>query len=387
MKNFIKILSVVLCITLLCSCTKNTETNTLEIKNRLIILALGIDKADNGEILVSVQALNTDVSSNASSQSAPENIVKCYTQKGHSISQAISKLSDLTGKTPLLSQNRIVVLGWDFALEGISNYLDDFVRNVENRSSVLVMVSQTTAKDVVFAKSSENVISARLCEQIIETSSEQSYMVNTRVYELINNLIDDKSCCGVPVIKLKNKEKEDEIYTDSVAIFKNDSVKSVQNLDVVKGIIFANNRVRFGEISFDYQDSNITATVLKSDTIVKTEIQGNKPVFTLKINTFVNISEINNDIKSKVKESDINTIQKLAAQDIKEFVEKSIKECIIKNETDVFGFGKRLMRTKPKYYKNYVDDWSEDMSSAEFNVEVKVRVKGMGDSAAIMQGA
>lgn len=387
MKPAIKVICLLLAVVMLCSCTKNTEINTLEIKNRLIILALGIDKAENGEILVSVQALNTDVSSNASSQSTPESMVKCYTQKGVSISQAISKLSDLTGRTPLLSQNRIVVFGWELASSGISDYLDDFIRNVENRSTVLVSVSQTTAKDIVFAQAGENVIPARLAEQIIETSSEQSYMINTRVYELINSIIDETSCAVVPILNIKNNdEKDSELYTDSVGVFKNDKLQSVQNLKTVKGIIFANDKVRMGNFSFDYNGSNITASILDSDTNIKTEIVGGKPRFTVKVKTSINISEINSNIQKKISEDDVKSIEATAAKKIKECVENSLKECIIKEETDVFGFGKRLMRTQAKYYKNYVKDWNSEMKNADYIVEATVRIKGMGDSAAIMQG-
>ena len=79
-------------------------------------------------------------------------------------------------------------------------------------------------------------------------------------------------------------------------------------------------------------------------------------------------------------------IEKLASERIKEYVENSINECIIKEGLDIFGFGKRLMRTQPKYYKNNITNWLDEMGASEYSVEVTVRLKGVGDSAAVLHG-
>lgn len=387
MKKLITAVCLLLVLSLLCSCAGTGETKSNELKNRLIILALGLDKAEDGKILVSVQALNTDVTSNASSQSTPESMVKYYSQKGKSISEAVSKLSDLTGKNPLLSQNRIVIFGWELANDGISDYLDDFIRNTENRSSVLVAVSQEKAQKIVYADVGENIIPARMAEQIIESSAEQGYCLNTRVYDLINAITDEKSCLAVPVIRLKESdENSSKMYVDSIGIFKSDKLNSVKKTDVAKGVLFACNRIQNGTVEVEYNDSNVALSILKSTTRTKTEIADGKPKFTIKIDVSMSISEINGNILKKKTEKDFKMIEQLASKKIKEYVENSINECIIKESSDIFGFGKRLMRTQPKYYKNNITNWLEEMGASEYSVEVSVRLKGVGDSAAVLHG-
>lgn len=371
---------------LLCSCNRITDINSSEIKNRLIILALGIDKADNGEILVSVQTLNTDVSSSTAGQSASENMVKCYSQRAKSVSQAISKLADLTGKNPLLSQNRIVLLGWELANEGISDYLDDFVRNTENRSSVLVAITQEKAEDVINAELGKNVIPARLAEQIIESSAQMSYTINTRVYDVLNGISDDKSCIAVPLIRLVKEKDENKIVADKTGIFKDDKLSSVKNSEITRGIIFACDDVKKGNVSFEYNNSNITLSILKSDTKTTVDIQNGVPHFKIKINASLSISEINSSISKRINDNDLKNIKYEAEKKIEKCVENSVNECIIKESTDVFGFGKRLMRNKAEYYKKNIEDWHKDMKKSSFSVEADVKIKGVGDSAAVLHG-
>ena len=388
MKKILKIAALLLLLTLFCSCSRLTESNanSNELNNRLIILALGIDKDENGELNVSVQVLNTDVSSNASSQSAPENMVKHYSQKGSSLYEAVMKLSDLTGKQPLLSQNRIVVFGWEAANEGIAEYLDDFVRNTENRTSVLVMVSQGKAQDVVFAKSGENQIPARTVEQIIESSAEKSSALSTRIYELVNRVIDEKCSATVPLIRVKEEENESKITADNVAVFKGDKLVAVKNNDVAVGILFGRNQIKNGEIPVEYENKNVALSVLKSKTKIKTEIVNGKPKFNIAINISLSVSDINDKITEKKTEKDFEKIKAAAEEKIKYYIENSINECIIKTGSDVFCFGKRLKRTQPKYFKSNITNWLDDMKNAEYSVEVEVNLKGIGDSAAVLHG-
>lgn len=386
MKKILKIVLIILILSLFCSCSRTTDATSHELKNRLIILALGIDKAESGQILVSVQTLNTDVSSNASSQGAPESMVKNYTQKGVSISDAIAKLSDITGKNPLLSQNRIVVFGWELANDGLSDYLDDFIRNTENRSSVIVSVAQGKAQEVVFAEVGENVIPARIIERIIESSSHQSCIQCTRVYELINGIIDEKSCPTVPIVRVSKSEKEDRLRVDSIGIIKGDRLDSVKSLDMVQGIIFVRNRAKKGMITMQYDASEITLSIIKSKTKTKTYIKDGKPYFEISINTSVSVSEINDSITDKKNNLDLKNIEYAAEQRIKEYIENSVNECIMKDKSDVFGFGKRLMRTQPKYFKTNIKSWADDMDMLGYSVEVNVKLRGMGDSAAILHG-
>lgn len=364
----------------------NTQSSKLELKNRLIVQGIGIDRRD-GRLSVSVQALNTDVSSNSASSGAPDEVVKYYNVSGRSVSEAISKLSDITGSDPLISQNRIVVFGREFAQEGISDYLDDFVRTTQNRITVYVAVADGKAEDVIFARLGENIIPARRAEQIISSSSFNANVVSTRVFELINAFSDETASAALPVLKCVKDGENDILEISATAIFKDGRLICEKDSEIATGILWANGKIGKGEISFDGANGvNVTADIIKSDTAVKAEIKDGKPCFNINISCSLDLSEVNKSVFKIMELEDINEIGEYAERAIEKYVENSINECIMNESADVFGFGRRLKRTCPRYFKSNVADWSEMMKNCEYNTQVNVKIERVGGSVARLYG-
>ena len=124
----------------------------LELKNRIIVEAIGIDYCDIG-VRVTVQFLNADQSSNPNNGGTPDDIVKNMTIDSQNISSAIQSISKTLGKLPMMSQNRVIIFGNEAAKAGVGKVLDYFVRNSDNRATVYAAVplgKQTSAFGAAF---------------------------------------------------------------------------------------------------------------------------------------------------------------------------------------------------------------------------------------------
>ena len=95
----------------------------LELKNRIIVEAIGIDYCDIG-VRVTVQFLNADQSSNPNNGGTPDDIVKNMTIDSQNISSAIQSISKTLGKLPMMSQNRVIIFGNEAAKAGVGKALD-----------------------------------------------------------------------------------------------------------------------------------------------------------------------------------------------------------------------------------------------------------------------
>lgn len=95
----------------------------LELKNRIIVEAIGIDYCDIG-VRVTVQFLNADQSSNPNNGGTPDDIVKNMTIDSQNISSAIQSISKTLGKLPMMSQNRVIIFGNEAAKSGVGKALD-----------------------------------------------------------------------------------------------------------------------------------------------------------------------------------------------------------------------------------------------------------------------
>ena len=74
----------------------------LELKNRIIVEAIGIDYCDIG-VRVTVQFLNADQSSNPNNGGTPDDIVKNMTIDSQNISSAIQSISKTLNKLIMMS--------------------------------------------------------------------------------------------------------------------------------------------------------------------------------------------------------------------------------------------------------------------------------------------
>ena len=152
MKKMLKLLTPILLLAVsFCGCNYESQ----ELKSRLIVQAVGIDALENGGVRVTLQTLNTEMAGNPNSGANLGDIINFVTVEGETVSEAISAAAKSVGKLPLLSQNRLIVFGRETAQKGIYSDLDYFVRNADNRATVLVAVSDTTAEELVSAKMGE----------------------------------------------------------------------------------------------------------------------------------------------------------------------------------------------------------------------------------------
>lgn len=379
---------VILCAFLIvCSTfTGCVGVESLELKNRLIIQGIGIDEKD-GELSVSVQVLNTDTSSNPNSGNSPSDIVKLYTVTGPSVSEAIDKLTKMTGKDPLLSQNRIVVFGKSLSEKGLSPYLDDFIRSAENRETVLMAIADEKAEDIIYADLGEGVIPAREVEHILSSSNLNYNIINTKVYEFINKISDETACATAPVVCCKEDDEKDVISICSTAVFNEDKLVDEVDKDIASGLAWVNNKVEKGKFSVTINNNtNVTLGISKSKTKIKATVRDSKPYFIINVKCQLDCSEINDSIFNKKTYADIDSIGEAAQKQIKDYIENSINECIIKKQSDVFGFGTRLMRHEPKYFKSEITDWQATLPNISYEVSVQVKIKNIGGSAAALYG-
>lgn len=401
MKKALKIIALFLMLTVLLSgCGGDIES--LELKNRIVIQGIGLDKSENG-LSVSFQTLNTDVSSNPNSGSTPSKVVNCFTVESSSVSEALDKLAESTGMRAMISQNRIVVFGNELAKSGVSAFLDEFVRDAESRETILLAVAEEKAEDVIYASLGENVIPARKTEQIIESAEINFNIAAVEAYRFINTLGDSALSGFLPMLRVeksgesggesggessgKKGGENDVISVCSTAVFKEDKLITIVDSDITAGILWITDMVEKGKFAFQTEDGyNVTADIVTSKTRIKTDIVNSRPRFTIKVNCSVVCSEINDSVYSKKDTADIEKISQSAKNEINRYIENSIKKCIIEEGADVFGFSSRLKRCEPSFYKENVNDWDTSMKQTDYVTDISVKIKRVGGSAAVLNG-
>ncbi len=379
-----KITAAAAVLVLICTVLSSCSPGETELRNRLIIEGMGVDKL-GGEYILTVQTLNT-AQEQSTDNPASDEAVSVYTVKGKSVCEALGRLRLVSGKNPLYSQNRIIIIG-SSAENEISESLDFFVREYASRINVLVAVSENSASDILCAQSDAGTIGAKNIQEIIEQAKLYSYAAESEIYYLMNAFSDKNAGVCVPLLTTEKgvKGKNDETVTLSgTRVFKNCEAKCTLSPEETVMYLLASGKSEKCEISFEDSDGvNTAVEILKSKTTVKT---GKKELpdarAEVKIKCGAGVLEYDSgspDGLDRLKLDEITEItEKMIEDGMRALFEKMFKE----EKTDIFGFNSRFSFSQRKKYYEFEDGWESVISKIEPKITVDVELKRIGINSA-----
>lgn len=381
MKKVLKLLIPIVLLTVsFCGCNYESQ----ELKSRLIVQAIGIDAMENGGVRVTLQTLNTEMAGNPNSGANLGDIINFVTVEGDTVSDAISAAAKSVGKLPLLSQNRLIVFGRETAEKGIYSHLDYFVRNADNRATVLVAVSDTTAEDLVSAKMGESILTANSIEDILKAMQFNTNIINQELYKLINKLECPCSNAFLPVLKAEQEEggEKADIRFVNVAVFDKDQILFEMENEAVTALMMLHNQVEHGYFSVQNQDFSAETVVKIRHCSVKVKPQSTEGGvhFTVRVNMEVDIAEIQTETPFSISEAYLNETQRLCHEYIVHLLEEETKNCFVNYNADPYCLGRRFKRSLPKEFKA-IPDWKKNLPSAKIEVLPKIEINRVGNGA------
>lgn len=370
----LKIFCLVLVMLSLTSCMpQNTE-----IKYRLVISGIGVDYDKENKLYeLTVQVL--EASKGSAEQGKSETPVSNYTVKAKTIAQAITSLGENTGKYPLYSQNRMIILGDTVTGEQMIKAMNFFVREYTSRPDVFIAASTGKASDVLTINGGGEV-PAKLIESSIEQSYENSVAVDTELYDTVNLSLEKTTCFALPLIEVvedRNKKEKTIKVTGTRACSKDAEPKMLSDTETM-AYQFAMNEIQAGSLSITSDDINVGLEIISSKTKTKLHIKDGRPVFDLEIKCEVDVVEYESDVFRNLKEKDVEKIQKATGQHIESSVHGMFERMLKKEQCDIFRFGKRLEQKYPEIYKELSKDWKKALTGIEVNVTAKVNVGRIG---------
>ncbi len=350
-----------------------------DIRNRLVIQGIGIDIEKDNSYKVTLQAIDTNSSAAASSDGASQPPLQVYTVKGDSIYTAIKTVTESEGKTPLYSQNRIIILGKSITEENMDNVIDFFVRDVENSSSVYVAAAEKTAAEILQTKNGNEYVSARNLKNSIDSYEYDARIFATSLYELINRYNSASKDFAMPLLSVKEQNGEKNVEISGTAVFSNTKYREKISKDDTIYLNIINNEVHNTALSYSMEDNTrISLNVVKSKTKRTVSLRNGKPVFKIMVTMNADISEISGGVGSAMQNSDIEEFKKRG----EEYVEKQIKNVISilhnRYESDASGLARLLYICEQDFYRENEKKIDEVMKNSIYEVECEINIRRIG---------
>lgn len=350
-----------------------------DIRNRLVIQGIGIDIEKDNSYKVTLQAIDTNSSAAASSDGASQPPLKVYTVKGDSIYTAIKTVTESEGKMPLYSQNRIIILGKSITEENMDNVIDFFVRDVENSSSVYVAAAEKTASEILETKNGNEYVSARNLKNSIDSYEYDARIFATSLYELISRYNSGTKDFAMPLLAVKEENKEKNVEIIGTAVFNNTKYRQYISKDDTVYLNILYNQVNNTALSFSMEDNTrISLNVVKSKTKRTVSLENGKPTFKIKVTMNGDISEISGGVSSAMKNSDIEKYKKRGEEYVEKQIHSLINELHNRYESDSAGLGRLLYICEQDFYKKNEKKIDEVMKNSIFEVECEINIRRIG---------
>ncbi|MDR1262398.1 MAG: hypothetical protein LBK46_02785, partial [Oscillospiraceae bacterium] len=140
MKRIALAASLAALIFVLSGCWNSAELNELS-----IVVGLGIDKTDDEEYMVTVQVARPQL---LKAGDADGNAYFNVSHKGKAVFSALRDLMNMFSRTMYTQQCEVLVVSEATAKDDVSALLEYFLRNVESRMTMPIMISRGQAMEV-----------------------------------------------------------------------------------------------------------------------------------------------------------------------------------------------------------------------------------------------
>jgi spore germination protein KC len=379
-----KLVALLFILMLIPGCSNYSELNQLG-----LIIAMGIDvpqNIDNG-YRVTFQVINP-------SQLSPTGVatgipVSNYTVEAETLVDAYRSASVIIPRDNDVSHLSLVVISEELARKGMNLVFDAFERGKQAKSTFPVFIAKGTSAENVLGVVEPLESNPTKSVRSTSENNQKFYGISktTPLHEVIATLSSEGKDLLLPGIKLNkkltsknqtnnlNNIKPSVIEVSGLAIFKKDKLVGWFDGEMARNANLILSELDTTSFPIPCEKKSMTLITKRSKGTLKTLL---KPIPTLQVNIALNteISEVNCN-KDLTNTKVLKNIEKDLEKEIIRLVQRTIQ---ISQSwgTDVFGFGTKLSKENPSYWKKHKKEWNTIFSKAKVEVNVKASINDSG---------
>lgn len=374
MKTGSRMIKTVLCflmIVCLCGCMNSRELNELG-----IVLGVGIDKGDAaGTVKITAQVVKAGeiASAGKSSGGSGGKAYVNYKDTGNTVFAAVRDITSQASRKLYFPHNEVLILGRSAAQDGVTKYLDFFMRDPEARLNVYLLVADDSAEGVLDAETQLEKTPANTIFRMIEEESKfESQAMAVRLRDFKDSLMVNTNAPVAPIVELSDNGDKKTAKISGTAVFKGDRMVGELDKTEGRGLLWVLGEVKSGIIETTSSQGNwVSLEIVRAKGSFSTELVNGKVKITITILEEGNIGEQAGP-ENLTTLSEVAFLEKQKAEVIKSEVLAAIKKAQ-ELDADIFGFGESVHHKYPKEWASMKGDWDEIFS--EIEVEVKVEAK------------
>lgn len=419
---FKKLLVLTICVFFvfsLCSCNASGKYQKMDIDQRIIVHAIGIDITKDGKYEVTLQMLSEQgAGSNTPIDPSKPNSAT-VSQIADTIPVAIERCETDLGKKAFLGHTELILLGK--SVDDINHIMDFAINNQGISLGTFMAYTDVTAKEILDIKITSGAYSGEVLKEIFEESKKNGTSTDCELIRHIDSIENTNGTTVMPIVrKIKDNKKSLEetensssdesfgesksdskvkagnekleggsseesqsesgsggggsqeaevtaFYIDGAVIIKNDKPQSVMTRDEVIGLSFLNNGIAEQTINAKLGDklTAVRASSVKKSTFVsiKNDRVAVDVNLTVSYEYFLNYTE---------KEQ--KTAGEQITNSIYSYCQKAIDKALKEENADIFEIHSLLNHNDYVLYEEYKKNPEDILKMVDINVSIDPKI-------------
>ncbi|MDR1598923.1 MAG: Ger(x)C family spore germination protein [Oscillospiraceae bacterium] len=354
---------------------------SMELKELAIVMGLGVDAAENGEYRVTAQIARPALAKEDGGDGG-----EAYfnvTETGMAVFSALRELMNMFSRKMYTQQCDVLIIGEEAARRGVSDLLEYFLRNVESRMTMPLMIARGTALEVFEQTTYLEPMPAIQLSKMAHNQRYTGLTTSMTVFEFLCDLTSESLQPTAPIVELFTDDAGmTKARIAGTAIFKEGRMVGEFDSQEVYGLLLVNNQLHSGVMQITGLDGLIELEIMRCESRVTPVVEGDTVSMRIDISVECNLvsttSRVNINRVEKERE-----MERLAREEILSRV-RSALEAAMALDSDVFGFGQRIYRRYPALYGRIeAGDGGWDGVFRTMRVETSANVSVSSDDATL----
>ncbi|MBX0357295.1 Ger(x)C family spore germination protein [Halobacillus sp. Nhm2S1] len=344
-----------------------------QFKNVKLVLSLGFDQGEEGEIIQTVSIPTV----NRASEGPGSESLQIVSTSANTPLHARDKIDQMISETYDPSKVKVVLLGEDLAKKNIYPILDDMYRSPRsNLNAYLAVVEEGTAKEVISMNHSGATRISNYIGGLLEAAVSSTHATGENLQLLCAELLEPGIDFSVPLLKIEDDGSlltfngmglfHEKAYTGEKIGAEQTTMYML--LQGVKGRV-ARLTEKIDDNGKDEILDYVTVSVAENDRKMKVENKDGEIAATIHLDMSVKIAEYPSDhlyVKGRIEEISKKLSERLTEESV------DIIAQLQEANSDVFGIGRRVKAYHPEVWKEI--DWSETYPEISITPTVEVEI-------------
>lgn len=353
-----------------------------ELGDLVIVMGIGMDgdREEPGNIKLTAQiVLPEKISSSQDGGASSSGSEGPYYNLGSSEKntfEAVRGYTHMVSGKLYIAHTQVFVIGSEMAREGIAPYLDFFTRAKETRPTAKIVISETTASEMLGVKPQKEMLPAIHISQLVEGQMVNSQSKEITLLDYVKAMQSTTASLIAPILRIEEKEGKQVLSVSGMAVFKEDKMVGELSGDETRGVLWVMGEIRSAVINVEIAGGIASFDVLNAKSSVSPTVSGGKVAVKIDVAASVKLAEQTCE-ENLATQDRIKELQALAGEAIRSEILLAYQKAA-SLKADVFGFGEMIHHRDKASWREIEPDWDRLFPEITLDVNAEVTIKSVG---------